>query len=441
MYQSQYRYVANHPATVAAGVIVPATDSVKQNLTIPAKYEDQEPFPMYGEISESKIIVPRNAVVFGSTLADHTVDRPVEFNSSFQPRSEEQHRIVSESHQLLLNRQDHVVRAPTGTGKTYMGTQIACLLGQQTLVIVTKEDIVEQWFKAIRDITGEDAGLIQGDTVDVRAMTVAMIHSYCIENRYDPEVYQSFGFAMVDECHRVGATEFSKSMWNCPGRYRLGLSATDERKDGRGPMIPAHLGPTLVTSEAYAEIPRIIMHKTGWSPLMNTHKGTMMVPHKAARMGKVHKMMVSNLGRMTLGANYVKACYMKDRKLIVFCHLRIGLARLMEMAEKLDIPNAAMSLYVGGMTAKQREIAKKARVIFATYAMTSEATDIPDLEAALMLTPKADVVQVVGRVCRSHPDKKQPVVIDLVDHSPILSAFARKREAWYQSITDEINKL
>ena len=55
------------------------------------------------------------------------------------------------------------------------------------------------------------------------------------------------------------------------------------------------------------------------------------------------------------------------------------------------------------------------------------------------MTPKADVIQIVGRIRREYDDKKRPVVIDLQDvDSPVLAAYGKARCRWYQSLGAEL---
>jgi hypothetical protein len=52
--------------------------------------------------------------------------------------------------------------------------------------------------------------------------------------------------------------------------------------------------------------------------------------------------------------------------------------------------------------------------------------------------PRADVKQTVGRVLRSAPGKKQPVVLDLVDSNSIFQGFHQSRLKQYYSLGADI---
>jgi superfamily II DNA or RNA helicase len=71
--------------------------------------------------------------------------------------------------------------------------------------------------------------------------------------------------------------------------------------------------------------------------------------------------------------------------------------------------------------------------------MASEATDIPWLDTCVLAAPRANVVQIVGRIRREYPDKKEPVVLDLVDvDSTVLRNYAEARMKWYKSLGAEV---
>ena len=64
--------------------------------------------------------------------------------------------------------------------------------------------------------------------------------------------------------------------------------------------------------------------------------------------------------------------------------------------------------------------------------MASEGMDVPDLDALVLASPHADVVQSIGRVLREVDGKKQPLVLDIVDNEPhVCTGFANKRLQTY----------
>ena len=71
-------------------------------------------------------------------------------------------------------------------------------------------------------------------------------------------------------------------------------------------------------------------------------------------------------------------------------------------------------------------------ILFTTYAMMGEGTDIDRLDTCLLAMPRASSTQPVGRIRREYADKEQPVVMDVVDNdSPVFSGYATARLKWY----------
>ena len=86
--------------------------------------------------------------------------------------------------------------------------------------------------------------------------------------------------------------------------------------------------------------------------------------------------------------------------------------------------------YVGGMKHAQLLESEKRKVVLATYAMASEGLDIKSLRTLVMITPKTDIVQSVGRILRvKHAN---PIIVDIVDAHDIFKNQWKKRKAFYK---------
>ena len=74
-------------------------------------------------------------------------------------------------------------------------------------------------------------------------------------------------------------------------------------------------------------------------------------------------------------------------------------------------------------------------MIFTTYTMMGEGTDVPWLDTCILAMPRADVRQPVGRIRREYPGKNPGVVMDLIDNdSPVFAGYAASRGAWYRRL-------
>ena len=135
-----------------------------------------------------------------------------------------------------------VVVLPTGAGKTW----VACLAiedkRRSTLVVAPTLDLVRQWYDVLRTTFGVPVGVIGGGEYDVRSLTVstydsAHIHMEHLGNR--------FGLVVFDECHHLPGPAYALAARACVAPFRLGLTATPERADGRHTDFDELVGPIV----------------------------------------------------------------------------------------------------------------------------------------------------------------------------------------------------
>jgi superfamily II DNA or RNA helicase len=135
-----------------------------------------------------------------------------------------------------------VVVLPTGAGKTYVAVLAAADKKRSTLVIAPTLDLVRQWYDVLRTSFGMDVGVIGGGEHILKPITVttydsAYIHMETIGNR--------FGLVVFDECHHLPGEAFTLAARFCLAPYRLGLTATPERADGRDVLLNELVGPMV----------------------------------------------------------------------------------------------------------------------------------------------------------------------------------------------------
>ena len=429
------------PLAVREGAYYPFSDSMAKALTLPSWLQDQGPIELWRK-RDKYIVVPRAlAPLGGKDLRVEGESRILP--SHFEPRNEEQMRVCSASVALLRAGESHILKAKTGFGKTVIGVAIALALGRKTLITVTKEDIAEQWIESIAMLSpGATVGRIQGNKVDIdHPFVIGMIQSLCKQDRYPKEIYDGFGLFEVDEVHRMGAEQFSQAAWNIPAKLRLGLSATPRRKDGRAIVFQAHIGPVLVTAKLKSLPFFVYRVASGWycprkkeyNP--DTNQWEMVrLPHRKGKTMHLAKMLAGTKIRNEIICRFIQATRAKDRTVIVFSETLAHLDTLMEMCfQDYGISEYSMAKYVGGLSKKARAEALEKPVLFATYKYVSEGTDIPWADTLVLGMPRSDVEQIVGRILREHPDKKLPVVLDILDNdSPVFADYGENRLKWYR---------
>ncbi len=383
------------------------------------------------------------------------------FKSKMVPRNSEQVRVLKESKGLLDAGESFIIRAATGTGKTAMGLDLISHVNVPTLVIVPKDDLMEQWFKEAKrflDIPERRIGMIQGDICSYQNkwLVFAMLHSISKDARYPKDMYRHFGMIVWDEVHRLAAETFSDSGCAFPAKIRLGLSATPERADGKEVLIEAHIGPVKVVSDGDPMKFKVLRYHSTWEcpryPVQEGHTTKYVrVPHSAGKCGHVINMIAGHKKDQKVIAGWAHKAYTKDRHTIVFSDRTEHLQVLMQECLKAGVPAGKMGLYLGSyekdgvkktMSRAQKENSKGKRVIFATYGAMKEGTDIPWFDTIIFATPRSDVKQAVGRIIREYEDKKFPTVFDVVhEDSPVFKGYAQKRESYYAEKGAEVKWL
>jgi superfamily II DNA or RNA helicase len=91
---------------------------------------------------------------------------------------------------------------------------------------------------------------------------------------------------------------------------------------------------------------------------------------------------------------------------------------------------ASCGQYVGGMKQAALQVSETKEIVLATYAMAAEALDIKTLNTLVMVSPKTDIVQSVGRILRTRGDGK--IIVDIVDSHDVFQNQWKKRRAFYK---------
>ncbi len=135
-----------------------------------------------------------------------------------------------------------VVVLPTGAGKTHVAVMAIAAKRRATLVLVPTLDLVRQWHGLLSATFGEVVGVIGGGEHDVRPLTVSTYDSAYIHME---RLGARFGLVIFDECHHLPSPAYALAAKQCLAPFRLGLTATPERTDGRDAMLAELVGPCV----------------------------------------------------------------------------------------------------------------------------------------------------------------------------------------------------
>ncbi len=131
---------------------------------------------------------------------------------------------------------------PTGTGKTIVAIEIARQLAISTLVVAPIRDLMYQWHQRIMELLGYDAGIIGDNTFNVKPISVTTYDSAAIHMQ---DLGNRFAFIVFDECHHLPGNFYRDAAFMSAAPFRLGLSATPERSDGKHVDLQTLIGPKV----------------------------------------------------------------------------------------------------------------------------------------------------------------------------------------------------
>jgi superfamily II DNA or RNA helicase len=154
----------------------------------------------------------------------------------------------------LRQRGRGVVVLPTGAGKTVVALMAIERLAMRTLVVVPTIELLGQWRSAIADrlqVPIEAVGVIGGGRRALRDITVITFDSAAMPARR----LDGFGLLIVDEVHHLPAAGYRRIVGKVAAPYRLGLSATPERLDGRHRDLDRLVGPVV-----FHRLPSDLLH-------------------------------------------------------------------------------------------------------------------------------------------------------------------------------------
>ena len=147
------------------------------------------------------------------------------------------------------DRQGSVV-LPTGSGRTFLGLQAIADAGVATLVVAPTIDLMNQWHATLTNAFGdqllEGVGVLGGGSHEITAITVT---TYDSAYRYINEYGDRFGLLIADEEHHLPAPTYRQIPEMSIAPYRLGLTATYERADGKHELLDELIGSVVYEEE------------------------------------------------------------------------------------------------------------------------------------------------------------------------------------------------
>ena len=347
----------------------------------------------------------------------------------------------------LLKHDTGILAATTGFGKTVVATSVIAERQTNTLILVHRRELLEQWMaqlSAFLDIEPGHIGQIGGGKRKATGVIdVAIIQSLCRKGTVDERV-ADYGQVIVDECHHLSAYSFESVIRQCKAKYILGLTATAFRKDGHHPIIFMQCGPIRFQVDAKQQASeRSFAHRV-ISRFTDFRVPPALFSQDKPGIQEVYKQLVGDEARNDMIFNDVMDALEKGRSPIILTERK---EHVLLLSEK--IRNFARNMVVlhGGMGARKRraeleklrEIPDNAeRVVIATGRYLGEGFDDARLDTLFLAMPiswKGTLAQYAGRLHRAHDNKTEVIIYDYIDGGvPMLANMADKRRKGYRNL-------
>ena len=325
----------------------------------------------------------------------------------------------------------------TVTHNTVMALNIISKIQKKTLILVHKEFLMNQWIERIGEfLPSARIGKIQGPKfeVDDRDIVLGMIQTM-YSREFPTGSFDSFGLTIIDEVHRIGSEEFSKTLLKTVTPYMLGISATVDRKDGLTCVLHMFIGDKIYHDDSEKKDPvcvRGIQFQHTDSDFVQMEYDFRGNPKYSTMISKLcdfgpRKNFIVKVTQDLLSEN-------SEKQIMILAHNRSLLTYLHDAIQHKNI--GTVGYYVGGMKEHALKETEEKQIVLATYAMAAEALDIKTLSTLIMATPKTDIEQSVGRILRSKHEN--PIVVDIVDLHDIFQNQWRTRKRFYKKCNYKI---
>lgn len=307
---------------------------------------------------------------------------------------------------------------PTGGGKTVILATIAAQAaakGRQVLILVHRRELIHQTASKLQ-WAGLDHGIIAaGHPATDHAVQVASVQT--LVRRLSRMAWHP-SLVIIDEAHHAAAGSWRQILDHWSNAYRLGVTATPCRLDGRGlgeAFDQLVLGPSVADlisagflSPARIYAPPVVADLSG----IRRRAGDYANDQVAAAMDRptVTGDAIAHYQRLAGG-----------QQAIAFC---CNVAHAVSVCDAFKTAGISAAVLLGNTTDRDQVVAQYAAGtirVLVTVDVVSEGFDVPAASCAILLRPTQSLglyLQQVGRVLRPAPGKPHALILDHVGNVP-----------------------
>jgi superfamily II DNA or RNA helicase/very-short-patch-repair endonuclease len=349
--------------------------------------------------------------------------------------------------QAMLAQDMGVLAATTAFGKTVVAAWLIAQRGVNTLVLVHRRQLQQQWVERLSTFLGMPIRAIGriggGRKRPTGLLDVAVIQSL-VRNGVVDDLVGNYGHLIVDECHHLSAQSFELVARQAKAKFVTGLSATVSRKDGHHPIVFMQCGPVRYRGNAKQQAAAhpfehtVMVRPTDFRPLRPAN------PNVRQQFQELYGELIADEERNRLVYQDVIQTLREGRSPLVLTERN---EHLDSLAKQLGPEVRHLVVLRGGMCKKELDAlparlaaipAGEARVILATGRYVGEGFDDARLDTLFLTLPiswHGTIAQYVGRLHRLFDGKREVRVYDYADlNVPMLARMFDRRCRGYEAI-------
>lgn len=359
------------------------------------------------------------------------------------------------------NQRRGVVVLPTAAGKTYLAQMVMHATPRRTLITVPTLDLMHQWYAQLEAVfPGVEVGLLGGGSRDRTPILVATYDSAAI---YAEDLGNRYALLICDECHHL-PSDFHRTIAEYSiAPYRLGLTATPERADGRHDDLAALLGPVVYrrssaelsgTALAPYEVVQLkvalsqaerdrygrcqqtrndflqraniwLSSPEGWQRFVQTSAQSAEGRRAMRAHQEAKAIALGTPGKLTLLAELLQRHY--PARTLIFTNDN---ATVYKISQDFLIPAITHQTPVKERHRILQRFRKGQYSVIVVSHVLNEGVDVPEAQVAILLSGSGsprEYIQRLGRVLRKGQDGKKAILYEVVAKQTSEEGVSRRR--------------
>jgi len=353
----------------------------------------------------------KKEIVYEDKRFTNSLKDKFELHKSFALR-EEQEEAVNELLKTLSSSKENaaILKAQPGFGKSYILPYIVKEIGQRALILVDRVSLVTQMSNEFN--TNVDSGhisVLSSKNKEIGDVNIATFQFLLKNPAIVQELSKEVGLVVVDECHTISIGAFTEIVNNLPAKYRLGLSATPSRSDGLTEALYDVMSRNIVEGNVKnpVKVTYLFIERPTFVPSIFYDKPNI-------EWGNFYATEVVRDDVVAVASKMVEY----DRAVLVYSTYVKAQESYAKKLNELGISAAVVNQHT---SKKEKEAILqdfndgKIKVLVSGVIL-QKGISIHRLDTVVNAgnLNKENIEQLIGRLRRKHPDKKNPIFIDLI---------------------------